>query len=459
MRLGIDTGSSTIKVVLFSEEGHLLYSRYKRHRGQVRKVLIDSLKRVDEKYRSESVSVAMTGTAAIKKAEQLGVPFIQEVKALSSWVRSRYPEAGGIVEMGGEDAKFVLLGEQNPLMKMNGNCAGGTGSFIEQMAKLLNVSLTELDTMAQKEDEALPIASRCGVFAKTDIQALLNQGYSRDVLARSIFQAAANQYTASLMNGLDPQGTLILGGGPFTYFKTLRECLSNILPNTLKLADHSLFLSAMGTAFEDKECRRYESLNAMIDELKGLSTYRTGTDNERPLFLNKDEYDKFLQRQEGYFLPGAEEVSSTEPLFMGIDAGSTTMKFVIINASREIVASFYTHNKGDSLETLLKGMVKHQQYLPRVRAVFSTGYGRYLCREAFNLTGTLVETVAHFLAGSEFHDDIDFILDIGGQDIKAMKLKNNMVTGFYLNEACSSGTGSFIENFASNMKMSLDTFV
>lgn len=461
IHLGVDAGSSTIKVVLLSSKGEIIYSRYKRHRGQVRAVIIDSLRRIDAKYLNTPVKVAMTGTAAIKTAEQLDVPFIQEVKALSSWISKEYPEAGGILEMGGEDAKFVLLGkEKNPLMKMNGNCAGGTGSFIEQMAKLLNLELEEFDALAQKSGYSIPIASRCGVFAKTDMQALLNQGHSHEELACSVFHAAANQYVASLMNGLEPEGELILGGGPFTYFRSLRQALSSILPYTLTLAENSLFLSALGAASQDSENCTFESLNRFIEALEAGSALREiQAEGERPLFLNKQEYEQFLKRQADYKLPYAEKVLPDEPLFMGIDAGSTTMKFVIMNADREIVASYYTSNKGDSLESLRKGLQENEQYLSRVQAVFSTGYGRYLCREAFNLTGTLVETAAHYLAGSEFHDNINFILDIGGQDIKAMKVENNVVTDFYLNEACSSGTGSFLENFAAGMKMSLPEFV
>ncbi len=462
MRIGIDLGSTTTKVVIIDRNDNIIYKKYVKHNGYP----IDVLLRILETVPSEIVvdrefSISITGSAGMGLSERAGFDFIQEVIALSKGVRKLYPNAEAIIEIGGEDAKFVYFSSSGvPEMRMNGSCAGGTGSFIDQMRVLLDVSYEELDEMAKHSTEELTIASRCGVFAKTDVQALLNQGKSKNDIAWAIFKAVALQYISTLIAGVEIKKDVIFAGGPLNFYSQLIRAFKELLKigGEFILPKDANILVAYGAALSSDLSKRY-TFESIIEKIRYSKSKIKIEPTLDPLFTNKKEYEEFKKRHEKNSIAYTKEISKDEPLFMGIDAGSTTTKLVIINEKKEIVGEFYKNNEGDPIGVVKEAFKKFKKYMHQVKSIFVTGYGEELIKQAFKLNGSIVETFAHYRAGLEFNKDIDFILDIGGQDIKAIKIVDGFIENIELNEACSSGTGSFIETFSKTMGFSLDEFV
>jgi len=467
MRLGIDLGSSTAKLVVLSDENTVQFKRYQRHNGRIKEMVQDMLKELHELYPSDQFHVQMTGSAGMGLARRIDVPFVQEVVALTQAIRTLHSDVSTFIELGGEDAKIVLFHpNQAPEMKMNGSCAGGTGSFIDQMATLLNVDLATLNEMAHNASKKLYIASRCGVFAKTDVQALLNKGESKEDIARAVFLAVANQTMTTLLAGAEIRPKILFAGGPLTFLPELRRAFIETLQqaeNNFVLPDNSEVLVAVGAAIkaehDGKEMTIDQMLDALDNEKKGVQTIRT----LEPLFKSNEEYVEFKHRHDELNIPKLSdaEIKNVREMYLGIDAGSTTTKLILIDEKNRIIDQYYTNNFGTPLEAAIKGLHKFKKHFAdgRLKAAFATGYGEEFVRVALNLDGGIVETMAHFTAGSLFNKNLSYIVDVGGQDIKSIKIENSIVTDIKLNEACSSGTGSFIQTFADNLGLTLDAFV
>jgi predicted CoA-substrate-specific enzyme activase len=459
MKLGIDLGSSTSKIAIFTHSNELAYTQYKKHNGKPVEALELILQELPEFLQKEQFDITITGTAGMGLAHRTKSHFVQEVLAVSKSVKTYYPNAKAVIELGGEDAKFIYFQDNgSQQMRMNGSCAGGTGSFIEQIAALLHVDLGELNSMAHLSTRKLNIASRCGVFAKTDVQAHLNQGQNKNDIARSVFRAVANQYIVAMVAGTEVDGDIVFTGGPLSFFDMLRTSFKEILPidGNYILPDNSREFVAIGAALlcENKRLINYKELLKIISNSKEEISLQSSL---KPLFESTEEYEEFQKRHEIQHIRKAS--NSQGDLFIGIDAGSTTSKMMLVNANKELLGEYYSSNKGEPLQIIQAGFESFKEYLPQVKAIFSTGYGEELTQHAFGIDGGVVETFAHYRAGLEFNKDINFVLDIGGQDVKAIYLDNGLVTDIDLNEACSSGTGSFIETFAHNMNMSIEEFV
>ncbi|BDU49719.1 acyl-CoA dehydratase activase [Haliovirga abyssi] len=465
--LGIDLGSATAKIVLLDKNNNVKYKNYIRHNGKIKEVLIDSLKELKKEIGEEKFSLAITGTAGMGVANRNNFEFVQEVIAISKAIVKFYKEAHTLIELGGEDAKIILFEEgKTPEMRMNGSCAGGTGSFIDQMATILNVEISELNELAKKATKNLYIASRCGVFAKTDVQALLNMGESKEDIAKSVFLAVANQSITTLMAGATVKEKVIFAGGPLTFLSELRKAFYETLKlseDKFILPENSEVLVAIGAALHSEKTDEKYTVDEIIyklkNEKKGEKTIRV----LEPLFENNKEYKQFKERHSQKDVKYLSEKTDFEKkdLYIGIDAGSTTTKLIMIDNENNVVDSFYRNNFGTPLEAAVEGLKKISKYISNgnLKGVYATGYGEEFITKALNLDGGIVETMAHFTAGKSFGDNLSFIVDIGGQDIKSIKIENDMISDIQLNEACSSGTGSFIETFAKNLNLTLDEFV
>ena len=466
MQLGIDLGSSTAKVVIL-ENQRLLYKKYIRHNGRVKETLQEILTSLESQYRGQSFSVLMTGSAGMGLASRTGIPFGQEVIALSRTIRTFFPQVSTFIELGGEDAKIVLFRpHQAPEMKMNGSCAGGTGSFIDQMASLLNMEPGDLNELAKQSTKKLYIASRCGVFAKTDVQALLNKGENKADIARAVFLAVANQTVTTLLAGAEVNGKVLFAGGPLTFLSELRKAFVETLEKPAKdfiLPENAEVLVAMGAALLSQQKGLTLTLEGLLERLENESAVGLTMRTLPPLFSSKEEYEKFTRRHNRFRIHrlNPEEATRVTAMYLGIDAGSTTTKMVLIDEHNNLIDTFYSPNFGDPLTIARKGLQQFRPHLERglLKAAFATGYGEEFMKVALNLDGGIVETMAHYTAGVQFDSELSFIVDVGGQDIKAIKIENGYVTDIQLNEACSSGTGSFIQTFAENLNLSLNEFV
>ncbi len=467
MNLGIDLGSSSAKVVLINQQNKLLYKKYTRHHGRVKETLLGILASIAPHYRNHSFNVLMTGSAGMGLASRTDIPFGQEVIALSKAIRTLFPQVSTFIELGGEDAKIMILRKQQaPEMKMNGNCAGGTGSFIDQMASLLNMEPAELNELAKQSTKKLYIASRCGVFAKTDVQALLNRGENKADIARAVFLAVANQTIATLLSGAEVSGKILFAGGPLTFLSELRKSFIATLGKPQEdfiLPENAEVLVAIGAALLGRVKGRKVSIDELLKRLENENPIGQTIRTLPPLFTSKKDYDQFIERHNRFKICKLKhtEAQKVNALFLGIDAGSTTTKMVLIDEHNNIIDDFYSSNLGDPLQIARKGLNQFRPHLEKglLKATFATGYGEEFMKVALNLDGGIVETMAHYMAGALFEHDLSFIVDVGGQDIKAMKIENGFVTDIQLNEACSSGTGSFIQTFAKNLNLSLDEFV
>ena len=456
--VGIDIGSTTAKIVITKNEKPV-YERYERHMSQVRAKLIELLCDAEDILKDKVFTVTISGSAGMGLAESAGVPFIQEVFATAEVVKKLEPDTSCVIELGGEDAKVIFF-EGGRDERMNGSCAGGTGAFIDQMAVLLGMSTDETDALSLEAKRIYPIASRCGVFAKTDIQPLLNQGASKADVAASIFQAVVNQTITGLAQGRKIKGKVLFLGGPLYYCKGLRLRFKE----TLNLDDeHAVFPEygrhavALGAALSCGEAFLYEEL---LNKLKNCEDIKTST-RLSPLFSDEDEYLAFKKRHAENTVCERDISEYSGGAWLGIDCGSTTTKLTLISEDKEILYSYYSPNLGNPV-TIVKEQLEKIYSLCgdriKICGSASTGYGEELIKNAFSLDTGIVETIAHYTAAAHFMPNVDFILDIGGQDIKCFKIKNKAIDSIMLNEACSSGCGSFIETFARSMGYTVSDF-
>lgn len=450
--LGIDVGSTTVKTVLLTEEGEVLSSSYERHFSKVRETVCAKLAQLAQEYPDRKLRVSITGSAGLGLAQAAELPFVQEVHAAFLAVKQRYPQADVVIELGGEDAKIIFL-TGGVEQRMNGSCAGGTGAFIDQMATLLDVSVDQLDKMALAAEKVYPIASRCGVFAKSDIQPLLNQGARREDIAASIFQAVVDQTVSGLAQGRRISGNVLFLGGPLSFLQGLR----NAFTKTLELdEEHALFpedgrtFVAYGSAVSASSLTDTYTLNELEEMLRNAKT-QTALVADKPLFSYPEEYQRFRERHAAHDVARGDYRTYAGKAYLGIDAGSTTTKIVLLSENHELLYEFYASNKGQPLDCIQRELsALYEGLSPDCTICGSavTGYGEDLIRAGLGVDFGIVETVAHFKAASFFCPEVDFIIDIGGQDIKCFQIKNHSIDSIMLNEACSSGCGSFIQAFA-----------
>ena len=462
LRIGIDIGSTTVKVVVLDEQNKLLFRSYERHYSKTRERACETLKSISGQLSGQRVKLVITGSAGLGVAKAAGLDFVQEVYATAAAVNTYIPDTDAVIELGGEDAKIIFFGGALE-ERMNGSCAGGTGAFIDQMATLMNVSVNELDSLSLKHEKIYPIASRCGVFAKSDIQPILNQGGRKEDVAASIFQAVVDQTVAGLTQGRELKGKIVFLGGPLHFLMGLRQRFVE----TLKLdGEHAVFpedgdcFAAMGAALcaTDYEPVPFEDALKRLEESRETNT---SADTMPPLFDTQEEYDAFLARHNASRPPEADIHTYAGPAWLGMDAGSTTTKLALITADGGLLYTYYHSNLGNPVSIVLEQLKKIYELCGdriQIKGAAVTGYGEDLIKNAFSCDLGLVETVAHYRAAAHFEPEVDFIIDIGGQDMKCFKIRNGAVDSIMLNEACSSGCGSFIETFAKALGSNIADF-
>ena len=457
--MGIDVGSTTVKVVAIDEQFNIIYKSYVRHYARVRETVLSELEKVRARFPGD-YSVSITGSAGLGISQRSGINFVQEVQAAFIAIRKYYPDADAAIELGGEDAKIIFI-TGGTEQRMNGSCAGGTGAFIDQMATLLNVTVQEMDELALKAQKVYPIASRCGVFAKSDIQPLINQGAKKEDISASIFQAVVDQTVSGLAQGRRIKGKVLFLGGPLYFLKALRKAFVE----TLNLGDNAIFpddapcFMAIGAAL-NSQANKPESLSSVIQKLANVRDSEEIETGE-PLFTSKEEYADFVARHRATDLKFCDIATYKGGAYLGIDSGSTTTKLILITPDCRILYSHYQSNNGQPLDIViekLREIYKKTEGRVKIAASAVTGYGEDLIKAAIKADFGIVETVAHFKAALHFNPKVDFIIDIGGQDIKCFKIKNGAIDSIMLNEACSSGCGSFIQTFARAMGMEIDKF-
>ena len=461
--LGIDIGSTTVKIAILDEHEKLLFADYERHFANIQETLANLLNKAYDKLGEVSLSPVITGSGGLTLANHLGVPFVQEVIAVSTSLEKLAPKTDVAIELGGEDAKIIYFEGGNIEQRMNGICAGGTGSFIDQMASLLQTDAIGLNEYAKSYKALYPIAARCGVFAKTDIQPLINEGATREDLSASIFQAVVNQTISGLACGKPIRGHVAFLGGPLHFLSELKEAFIR----TLKLdeehtivPENSHLFAAMGSALNSKK-EVFVSLSEMRDRLRKSIKLEFEVERMEPLFPSQEEYDIFCERQSTYKVAKGKLAQYKGNCYLGIDAGSTTTKTALVAEDGTLLYSFYSNNNGAMLQTAIRSIQEIYSLLPEDAHIVyscSTGYGEALVKAALLLDEGEVETVSHYYAAAFFDPEVDCILDIGGQDMKCIKIKNQTVDSVLLNEACSSGCGSFIETFAKSLNYSVQDF-
>ena len=461
--LGIDIGSTTVKIAILNDAHNIIFSDYKRHFANIRETLSDLLKEAFDKLGNINIHPMITGSGGLTLANHLQVPFVQEVISVATALKELAPKTDVAIELGGEDAKIIYFEGGNVEQRMNGICAGGTGSFIDQMASLLQTDATGLNEYAKNYHSLYTIAARCGVFAKSDIQPLINDGATKEDLSASIFQAVVNQTISGLACGKPIRGHVAFLGGPLHFLSELKAAFIR----TLKLddehivdTDYSHLFAAIGSALNAKEEISY-SMEEMVSKLSGDIKMEFEVERMEPLFASTSEYESFKTRHSKHHVHTEELSSYHGNCFLGIDAGSTTTKVALVGEDGSLLYSFYSSNDGSPLKTAIRAIKDIYSKLPEdvtiVRSC-STGYGEALMKAAFLLDDGEVETVAHYYAAAFFDPQVDCILDIGGQDMKCIKIKNQTVDSVQLNEACSSGCGSFIETFAKSLNYSVEDF-
>ncbi len=456
MKIGLDIGSTTIKCVVLGEENQVIYHSYERHYSQIVEKAAEILSTLGEQViHGNRAKVAVSGSAGMGVAESAKLPFIQEVFATRIAAKAYIPDADVIVELGGEDAKILFL-TGGTEVRMNGSCAGGTGAFIDQMATLLNISLDEMNEAAKSYDKIYTIASRCGVFAKSDIQPLLNQGAQRNDISASIFSAVVNQTIAGLAQGRDIKGKVVYLGGPLTFLSELRKSFDSTLGLQGVCPENSLYYVALGAALSAEE---EIDLSGAVEAV----AHYTGSGNfsaNPPLFTSEEEYEEFVARHEKATVKTADLSAYQKPVYIGIDAGSTTLKTVVLGEDGELLDCSYQPNSSNPVPLVRDFLLGLYEKHPGIRIASSavTGYGEDLIQNAFRVDNGIVETVAHFTAAKRFMPDVDFVIDIGGQDIKCFKIRNGTIDNIFLNEACSSGCGSFLQTFANALGYSIADF-
>lgn len=460
--LGIDIGSTTVKTVLL-ENGKNIYQNYQRHYSQPREKLLEMLQEIRALIGDARFTVSLTGSAGMGLASSVGIPFVQEVFVVGELVKNTEPDTAAVIELGGEDAKIIFF-KGGVDERMNGTCAGGTGAFIDQMAVLLNVTPEELDHLSLSATRIYPIASRCGVFAKTDIQPLLNQGADKTNVAASIYQAIVNQTIAGLAQGRKIEGKVLFLGGPLYYCRGLQKRFEETLDlgeGNAVFPEYAPYAVALGAAYHALRAGHSTTAEELCHAVSESLRHKLSVNTLPPLFENEEEYDRFVRRH------GSDSIETQDPItysgnaYLGIDCGSTTTKLILLSADNKILYSYYASNNGNPVEAVRTQLEKIYELCGnriRISGSAVTGYGEELIRNAFGVDLGLVETIAHYNAARYFCPNVDFILDIGGQDIKCFKIKNGAVDSIMLNEACSSGCGSFIETFAKSMGYTAEEF-
>ena len=464
LRIGIDIGSTTVKIVVLDEQANIIYKCYSRHMSQVRQKTVELLSEAKSVIGGNQFTATVTGSAGLGMAKAAQLEFAQEVFVTGEMVKVFYPQTDCVIELGGEDVKIIFFtgGLEE---RMNGSCAGGTGAFIDQMASLLNTTPTELDELSLRSEKIYSIASRCGVFAKTDIQPLLNQGARKEDIAASIYQAVVDQTITGLAQGREVKGNVLFLGGPLFFFKGLR----NRFVETLGLDEQSAifpeiapYAVALGAALYSGKTTKTYGYDNLVEALTGSVSQITGVSHLPPFFENEEDYGRFYDRHIKATLKQQWIDDYSGDAYLGIDCGSTTTKLVLISDNNDILFDHYCSNKGNPVSVvkeqleIIYGLCGDGRI--KIKSVAVTGYGEDLIKNAFNLDYGLVETQAHFKAAKYFSPSVDFIIDIGGQDIKCFKIKNGAIDNIILNEACSSGCGSFIETFAHSMGYDIESF-
>lgn len=483
--LGIDIGSTTIKMALVDARGLVLACDYRRHNANPMAVAREMLTSMEAKEvqspdrttaaESIKVAVGMTGSVGMGYAERLGIPFEQEVIAAAEVVRTCYPETHTLVDIGGEDSKMIFFAEGRvPDMRMNGNCAGGMGAFIDQTATLLGVDVSDLNDLAARAKTIYPIASRCGVFSKTDVQNLISRSVPKEDIAASMLHAISMQVVSALARGMDILPKLFLCGGPFAYIPELRKHLAQAMAlseDDLIVPEHTQWIPAIGTALRVGKSDKGTSAKFQVSSLQDLAalfahadTLSLTTSSLEPLFTDRHDYDTWLQQKQTISLnsqPSTLNSQPSSPFFLGVDSGSTTTKLVLLNDRGDMVYSDYRYNRGNAFQTFYDALSTMREAIGHditIAGSCATGYGENLLKTAFNLDHGIVETMAHFLAAKHLCPQVSFVLDIGGQDMKAIFVENGSIQRIEINEACSSGCGSFLMTFAQQLGYTVEQF-
>ena len=461
-KLGIDIGSTTVKVSIIEYGGKLLFADYKRHLANIQETLADLLREGEEKLGALTVEPVITGSGGLTLSKHLGIPFVQEVVAVATSLKDYAPQTDVAIELGGEDAKIIYF-TGGIDQRMNGICAGGTGSFIDQMASLLQTDASGLNEYAKNYKAIYPIAARCGVFAKTDIQPLINEGATKEDLSASIFQAVVNQTISGLACGKPIRGNVAFLGGPLHFLSELRAAFIrtlNLGADQIIAPDHSHLFAAIGAAM-NSDPKTTASLHDLIERLSHGIKMDFEVKRMEPLFTDEADYEKFRTRHASHDVKKGDLATYEGNCYLGIDAGSTTTKVALVGEDGSLLYRFYSNNNGSPLATAIRAMQEIHDRLPEKAQIAyscSTGYGEALLKSALMLDEGEVETISHYYAAAAFEPDVDCILDIGGQDMKCIKIKDGTVDSVQLNEACSSGCGSFIETFAKSLNYSVQDF-
>ncbi len=469
IRIGIDIGSTTAKLVAIDEGHKLLYSKYERHNAKAREMIVLFFDELRSVLGDCEVSVKLTGSIGMGIAEKCALPFVQEVVAATKAIQQRYPEVGSMIDIGGEDAKVVFFKDAEAKdLRMNGNCAGGTGAFIDQMAVLLGVDVDELNRLAMDAHQIHMIASRCGVFCKTDIQNLIAKNVNCADIAASIFHAVAVQTTVTLAHGCDIKPPVLFCGGPLSFIPALRKAFLDYLSlraEDVILPENGTLLPAYGAALaEVMENKPYKlsELVALIQEKCDIPA--VGTSGLKPIFEYEAAYEQWQQRISSHHIQTAELRAGRQEVFLGIDSGSTTTKIVVTDELARVLFSYYNRNSGNPIQAVEEGLNRLRETCRRkgaelvIKGSCSTGYGEELIKSAFQLHAGIIETIAHYMAAHYLDEKVSFILDIGGQDMKAIFVNNGVIDRIDINEACSSGCGSFIETFAKTLNYTVHDF-
>ena len=481
VRLGLDVGSTTVKVAALANDT-VLFSKYERHRADIRNTIVsvvgEALALIREKISPDAViSAVVTGSGGLAVSQWLGIPFVQEVTSATLAAKKLIPQTDVIIELGGEDAKITYFDGSNIEQRMNGTCAGGTGAFIDQMAALLETDAGGLNELAKRYTTLYPIAARCGVFAKTDIQPLINEGAAREDIAASIFQAVVNQTISGLACGKPIRGNVAFLGGPLHFLTELRKRFVETLkltPEQTIVPENAQLFVAMGAAFTELKSREDEDESEVAarynflcveDFNTALQKIKTAELNEiqrlPPLFESEAALAEFRNRHSREKARVADIAKASGTVFLGLDAGSTTTKAVLIDAKGAILWRFYDVNAGNPVKLAVEMLRQLYEVLPQtahIARTVSTGYAEKLFQAAVGADDGEVETIAHYKAAEFFLPGVEFLLDIGGQDMKCLTMENGAITGIQLNEACSSGCGSFLDNFARSLGMSVSDF-
>ena len=461
--VGLDIGSTTVKLVVLDED-EIIYKKYVRHLSDVKNTVLNVLNEIKSILYSRCITINMTGSGAFDIAQNLKVDFVQEVIACMNAVEKLIPQTHVAIELGGEDAKITYF-DKTVDQRMNGTCAGGTGSFIDQMAALLETDISGLNTLAKHYKNIYPVASRCGVFAKTDVQSLLNEGISKEDIAASILQAVANQTITALAQGRTIKGNVAFLGGPLYFIEELRnrfiETL-NLSYDEVIIPQNSQYFVAIGCALNSRKSNIING-EELYNNIENINNRRFNiNDNKIPLFNNIEEYNDFKKKHDKYKVRTADIKYYKGNAFLGIDAGSTTTKGALITDNGELLSYQYSSNRGKPLESVIESLKNIYKYINQdIKIVNScvTGYGENLVKNALKIDIGEVETIAHYKAAQFFQPEVDCVLDIGGQDMKCLKIQNGVISSVILNEACSSGCGSFIQTFADSLKIGIRKFV